>query len=166
MKAVRLTTLATTLSGLMLFSGTASAQAGSVTWQPIYNGNSSKCLEIENSSGSNGARAQQWACKGQTGALWRKIYTSDDGEFELRNYDGKCLEVENFLTANGARVQQWTCKGQPGSKWFLYNGDIRGPVYVNANSGKCLEVENSATWDGARVQQWDCVRQPGAYWWT
>lgn len=36
----------------------------------LVNANSGKCLEIENSSKSNGARAQQWSCNGQLGAYW------------------------------------------------------------------------------------------------
>lgn len=36
----------------------------------FVNANSGKCLEIANSSKSNGARAQQWTCKGQAGAKW------------------------------------------------------------------------------------------------
>ncbi|TQE19226.1 hypothetical protein Sipo8835_39790 [Streptomyces ipomoeae] len=36
----------------------------------FVNAHSGKCLEIENSSKRNGARAQQWTCKGQAGSKW------------------------------------------------------------------------------------------------
>lgn len=40
------------------------ADAGGGTYY-LVNAHSGKCLEIENSSTANGARAQQWDCKGQ-----------------------------------------------------------------------------------------------------
>ncbi|MEU7154960.1 RICIN domain-containing protein, partial [Streptomyces chrestomyceticus] len=43
------------------------ASLSSVAWA---NAKSGKCLEVENSSTKNGARAQQWDCKGQAGASW------------------------------------------------------------------------------------------------
>ncbi|MCF2528395.1 RICIN domain-containing protein [Yinghuangia soli] len=36
----------------------------------VINKSSGKCLEIEDSSLSNGARAQQWDCKHQDGSNW------------------------------------------------------------------------------------------------
>lgn len=36
----------------------------------FVNSRSGKCLEIENSSKRNGARAQQWTCRGQAGSKW------------------------------------------------------------------------------------------------
>jgi hypothetical protein len=79
----------------------------------IQNYWNNKCLEIVNSSSSLGARAQQWDCVGQRGALWRF-----SGPYII-NSSGGCLEIENSSSSNGARAQQWNCVGQSGAQWTL-----------------------------------------------
>ncbi|MEU7233375.1 RICIN domain-containing protein, partial [Streptomyces chrestomyceticus] len=79
------------------------------------NAKSGKCLEIENSSTKNGARAQQWDCKGQAGAGWYLLDLGGGNWSIVNAKSGKCLEIENSSTKNGARAQQWDCKGQAGS---------------------------------------------------
>ncbi|RLU86925.1 hypothetical protein CTZ27_24410 [Streptomyces griseocarneus] len=120
----------------------------------IFNAGSNKCLEIDGSSRSNGARAQQWDCNGQSGADWYLNRREADGSYQIINSSGKCLEIADSRTDNGAPAQQWTCTGALTQRWYItqYSG-----VYVriqNANSGKYLEVENSSKSNGARVQQW------------
>ncbi|MGW7786453.1 RICIN domain-containing protein [Streptomyces tricolor] len=83
----------------------------------IIRNHSGKCLEIENSSKRNGARAQQWTCNGQDGAKWRFVETSGDRLYIVNARSGKCLEIENSSRRNGARAQQWTCNSQAGSLW-------------------------------------------------
>ncbi|WP_373301057.1 RICIN domain-containing protein [Streptomyces violascens] len=34
---------------------------------------SGKCLEVDNSSTNDGARVQQWDCKGQAGSKWETV---------------------------------------------------------------------------------------------
>ncbi len=125
---------------------------------------SGKCLEISNSSTANGARAQQWDCKGQAGSKWGMADAGGGAYYLVNAHSGKCLEIENSSTANGARAQQWDCKGQAGSKWRFYVVAGQAAKVVNAKSGKCLEIENSSKSNGARAQQWDCNGQLGAYW--
>ncbi|MFC5722551.1 RICIN domain-containing protein [Streptomyces gamaensis] len=122
----------------------------------IFNSGSDKCLEIDGSSNSNGARAQQWDCRGQSGAIWH-LYRAEDGSHQIVNNSGKCLEVADSRVDNGAPVQQWTCTGARTQSWYIEQSqDFRHSVLIfNANSGKVLEVENSSSRNGARVQQWD-----------
>ncbi|MFH8516639.1 RICIN domain-containing protein [Streptomyces gelaticus] len=133
---------------------TRAATSSPADW--LVNAHSNKCLEIVNSSTSNGARAQLWTCKGQAGSIWR---LKPDGT--LRNpHSGKCLEIANSSASNGARAQLWTCKGQAGSIWRLKpDGTLRNP-----HSGKCLEIANSSASNGARAQLWTCKGQAGAVW--
>jgi serine protease len=119
---------------------------------------SGKCLEIENSSTSNGARAQQWDCLGQAGMYWRIVDVGSGYYHIVSNSSNKCLEIENSSYSNGARAQQWDCVGQSGALWTFSGANI-----IN-RSGKCLEIENSSYSNGARAQQWDCVGQSGAQW--
>ncbi|QLE73448.1 arabinogalactan endo-1,4-beta-galactosidase [Streptomyces rectiverticillatus] len=122
----------------------------------IWNSGSGKCLEIDGSSRSNGARAQQWSCNGQAGSFWR-LESAGNGLYEIVNENsGKCLEVADSSRFNGAAVQQWTCVGNDTQKWQIVQaGDRSGNVFVNYNSGKVLEVEDSGSWNGARIQQWE-----------
>ncbi|MFE5806743.1 RICIN domain-containing protein [Streptomyces sp. NPDC056491] len=129
----------------------------------IYN-QSGKCLEISNSSKADGARAQQWDCKGQAGSKWGMADAGGGNYYLVNANSGKCLEIENSSKSNGARAQQWDCKGQAGSKWRFYVVAGQAAKVVNAKSGKCLEIENSSKSNGARAQQWSCNGQLGAYW--
>lgn len=108
-----------------------------------------KCLEIENSSTSNGARAQIWNCNGQAGALWRFNRNSDGSYYLVNNKSGKCLEIADSRTDNGAPAQQWTCAGIATQRWIFNSSHI-----YNVNSGKVLETNNGSSANGAQVQQW------------
>ncbi|WP_078594452.1 RICIN domain-containing protein [Streptomyces sp. NRRL S-920] len=130
----------------------------------FVNWGSRKCLEIENSSSRNGARAQQWDCNGQDGAAWEWEWVGPGRQYWIRNaHNGKCLEVADSRRDNGAPVQLWDCsktaKGQlwlkpPAGSWEI----------SNYGSGKALEVENSSTRNGARVQQWTWTGADGQKW--
>ncbi|QLE75267.1 hypothetical protein FGW37_30020 [Streptomyces rectiverticillatus] len=131
----------------------------------LINKNSNKCLEIDGSSTQNGARAQQWECKGQPGAEW--VLKPDPGGLFwniVNQNSGKCLEVADSRVDNGAPVQQWDCAGNQTQKWdrLWTRGDEK--VFRNANSGNVLEIDNSSTSNGALAQQWQNSGQPSAYW--
>jgi Ricin-type beta-trefoil lectin domain len=128
----------------------------------FFKNSSGKCLEIDNSSLGDGAKAQQWECKGQAGMFWR-IYDNGIFGYLIVNYNsGRCLEIDNSSWSNGAKAQQWECKGQTGANWQLqFNGY---DLHVINSSGKCLEIDNSSWSDGAKAQQWECKGQSGALW--
>ncbi|MCC2279769.1 RICIN domain-containing protein [Streptomyces sp. ET3-23] len=108
-----------------------------------------KCLEIENSSSDNGARAQIWDCNGQPGSVWRFNRNSDGSYYIVNNASGKCLEIADSRKGNGAPAQQWSCTGIATQRWWFGGGHI-----FNANSGKVLETNNGDSSNGAGVQQW------------
>ena len=65
------------------------------------------CLEISNSSSSNGARAQQWSCVGQSGAQWSLVSVEPCGEATcvpvqaayVSHYTGLgCTGTESYYT--------------------------------------------------------------------
>ncbi|MFF4219718.1 RICIN domain-containing protein [Streptomyces nondiastaticus] len=136
----------------------------------FVNWGSEKCLEIDGSSGKNGARAQQWECKDQAGADW--VLKPEGNYFRIINANsGKCLEVADSRQDNGAPVQQWDCV--PQAKTQLWDrmdlidptwGDFNGTVFFNSNSHKALEIDGSSKENGALAQQWDYAGQHGARW--
>ncbi|MFC5721997.1 RICIN domain-containing protein [Streptomyces gamaensis] len=140
----------------------------SATVAPLSNGtvtnvNSKLCLEVDNSSKSDGARVQQWDCKGQRGANWSTQDAGDGYVHIVNKNSGKVLEIENSSRSNGARAQQWANRGQNGAKWRI-TSSARGLLLQNKASGKILEIDNSSRANGATAQQWDDKGQRGGYW--
>ncbi len=132
----------------------------------LINKNSNKCLEIDGSSTNNGARAQQWECKGQAGADW-VMKPAPGGRYVniVNKNSGKCLEVADSRTDAGAPVQQWDCTGNWTQKWdSLWGRGDSERVLMNGNSVQVLEIDNSSTANGARAQQWHDTDQPSKYW--
>ncbi|MEU8550757.1 RICIN domain-containing protein [Streptomyces roseoverticillatus] len=119
----RLATVAASGAALVLTAaGTGQAAGGTL----IVNTTSNRCLEIENSSKSNGAQAQLWTCNGQRGAEWKFVEIGGSGDntlYQVVNVNsGKCLEVADSRTDDGAPIQQWTCvKGVKAQQWRNYN---------------------------------------------
>ncbi|MGW2255306.1 RICIN domain-containing protein [Kitasatospora sp. NPDC001660] len=129
---------------------------------PVVNTNSGKCLEIDNSQLTDGARAQQWTCHDMPGQRWTLHWAGNGWAVQNAN-SGKCLEIENSQLTDGARAQQWTCYDIPTQRWDLVKGGT-GYALKNRNSGKCLEIENSQLTDEARAQQWTCYDIPTQRW--
>lgn len=117
-----------------------------------------KCLEIDGSSKSNGARAQMWDCRGQAGAVWR--FENQGGWYRIINVNsGKCLEIADSRTDNGAPAQQWSCSGGDTQRWGFAGGQI-----FNKNSQKVLEIDGGSDANGARVQQWQNANKTWQAW--
>ncbi|MFE5871986.1 RICIN domain-containing protein [Streptomyces roseifaciens] len=145
--------------------GTSQA-AGPFDYVPVLIKNhNGKCLEIDGSSKSNGARAQQWDCNGQAGARWGMYYMENDIYQIVNLNSGKCLEVADSRKDNGAPVQQWTCVGSATQEWQKYDlGNEHGAFLYNTNSWLRLEVDNSSNSNGARIQQWQAAEAWGQNW--
>jgi len=89
---------------------------------------SSKCLDVENSSGglANGLTVQEWDCTGTNNQLWR-LGRAGDGSSEflvVSILSGKCLDLDISQPgggfADGTRLQQWDCLfGQINQLWHL-----------------------------------------------
>ncbi len=89
---------------------------------------SGRCLTVEGTSTTRGARAIAWDCNSKANQRW--TYTSAG---ELRVYSGtdvKCLDVYRGLTDPGARVQTWTCHGGANQKWTMYDDAAAGGFFI------------------------------------
>ncbi|MEW9533242.1 carbohydrate-binding protein [Microbispora sp. NPDC049125] len=106
---------------------------------------SSRCLDVNGASQTNGALAQIWDCNSGANQQWTSTAAS-----ELRVYGNKCLDVNGAGTADGTAVLIWDCNGQNNQKWRLNSdGSITA---VGAN--KCLNV--TATANGTKAQIATC----------
>jgi hypothetical protein len=124
--------------------GTTPPPAG--TGQVVGAG-SGRCLDVPNSSQTNGTQLQLRDCAGGTNQKWAR---TDAGE--LRVYGTKCLDAEASGTSAGTRAVVWDCHGGPNQKWNINaNGTI-----TSAQSGLCLDASNAGTANGTPVILWNC----------
>ncbi|MBF5032440.1 endo-1,4-beta-xylanase [Micromonospora sp. ANENR4] len=112
----------------------------------IVGSQSGRCIDVPNSSQSNGTRVQLYDCHGQTNQRW--TYTSSR---QLTVYGSMCLDAAG--SGNGSAVQIYSCNGQANQQWNVNsNGTITG-----VQSGRCLDVWG--TGNGQQVQLYACNGQ-------
>ncbi|GAB1332273.1 endo-1,4-beta-xylanase [Streptomyces sennicomposti] len=114
---------------------------------------SGRCLDVPNSSTSDGTQVQLWDCHGGTNQQWAQ---TDAGE--LRVYGDKCLDAAG--TGNGAKVQIYSCWGGDNQKWRL-NSD--GSI-VGVQSGLCLDAVGNGTANGTQLQLYSCSNGSNQRW--
>jgi poly(3-hydroxybutyrate) depolymerase len=116
---------------------------------------SNRCIDIGNSSTTNGTQAQLWDCNGGNNQNW--TYTSSK---QLMVYGNKCLDASGQGTANGTAAVIWDCNGQANQQWNVNsNGTITG-----VQSGLCLDASGQATANGTKVQLWSCTGASNQQW--
>jgi hypothetical protein len=108
---------------------------------------SNRCLDVPNSSTTNGVRLDIWDCNGGSNQSWTLTAAK-----ELRVYGNKCLDVTSGATTAGTKVELWDCTGGANQQWNVNgNGTITG-----VQSGLCLDVTSGATANGSTVEIWTC----------
>ncbi|MFE7874935.1 non-reducing end alpha-L-arabinofuranosidase family hydrolase [Micromonospora humida] len=116
---------------------------------------SNRCIDVPNSTQTNGTRVQLYDCNGQSNQQW--TYTSNK---QLRVYGTKCLDANGAGTANGTGIIIWDCNSGANQQWNINaNGTITG-----VQSGRCLDVWG--TGNGQQVQLYDCHGQTNQQWRT
>ena len=108
---------------------------------------SGRCVDINNSSTTNGTQAQLWDCNGQANQKW--TYTSAK---QLMVYGNKCLDAYNNGTTNGTAVVIWDCNGQTNQQWNVN----AGATITGVQSGLCLDATGAATANGTKLELWAC----------
>jgi hypothetical protein len=124
--------------------------------QQIVGGQSARCLEVPNSTTTNGTQMQLWDCGTATGQRW--TYTSGR---QLTVYGGtKCLDANGAGSSNGTQVIIWDCHGGTNQQWNVNsNGTITGQ-----QSGLCLDANAAGTANGTKIILWSCNGQSNQVW--
>ncbi|MET7820819.1 ricin-type beta-trefoil lectin domain protein [Micromonospora zamorensis] len=123
----------------------------------IAGSQSGRCIDIPNSSTSNGARPQLWDCHGGTNQRWTHTPNRT-----LTVYGNKCLDASGAGSSNGTAVLIWDCNGQPNQQWNVNsNGTITG-----VQSGLCLDAVGSGTANGTQLHLWACHGGANQQWST
>jgi non-reducing end alpha-L-arabinofuranosidase len=116
---------------------------------------SNRCVDVPNSSTSDGTQVQLWDCGDATGQSW--TYTSSR-QFQV--FGSKCLDVYGQGTSNGTAVIIWDCNGQANQQWTVNaDGTITG-----VQSGLCLDANGAGTTNGTRIIIWSCNGQANQRW--
>ncbi|MFC4534194.1 arabinofuranosidase catalytic domain-containing protein [Sphaerisporangium dianthi] len=121
----------------------------------IVGGQSNRCVEVPNSSTTNGTQVQIWDCGSGANQRW----TSTSGK-QLQVYGNKCLDASGQGTANGTQVIIWDCNGGTNQQWNVNsNGTITG-----VQSGRCLDANAAGTANGTKLILWSCNGQANQRW--
>lgn len=114
--------------------------------QKIVGQQSGRCLDINNSTTTNGTQAQLWDCNGGSNQRWTHTASK-----QLVVYGNKCLGVGQSA-GNGTPVAIWDCNGQADQQWTVgADGTITA-----AQSGLCLDAAGQGTANGTKIQLWSC----------
>jgi hypothetical protein len=126
------------------------------TGQQIVGGQSGRCLEVPNSTTTNGTQVQLGDCGSATGQRW--TYTAGR---QLTVHGGtKCLDASGAGTSDGTQVIIWDCNGQANQQWNVNaNGSIAGQ-----QSGRCLDATGGGTANGTKIVLWSCSGQSHQQW--
>jgi alpha-galactosidase len=133
--------------GVVMYRVSGGTTAGTGTATVLRGVGSNRCLDVPNSSVTNGVQVEIWDCHSGTNQLW----TLTTGG-ALTVYGTKCLDAYNNQTTNGTAVILWDCNGQTNQQWRL-NSD--GTI-VGVQSGLCLDVTGAQTANGTLVELWTC----------
>jgi len=116
---------------------------------------SNRCLDVPNSTTTNGTQLDIWDCNGGSNQSWTLTSAG-----ELQVYGNKCLDVTRAATSPGSTVDIWPCTGGTNQQWTLNsNGTITG-----VGSGLCLDVTGGGTANGTLADIWTCTGGSNQHW--
>jgi hypothetical protein len=118
------------------------------TGQQIVGAQSGRCLDVPNSTTSNGTQVQLWDCGAAAGQRWTP---ASGGQLTVHG-GTKCLDASGGGTGDGTQIIIWDCNGQPNQQWNVNaDGTITG-----RQSGRCLDASGAGTANGTKVILWSC----------
>ena len=125
---------------------TTSSGSSGATGTIVSGLSSSKCVDDNNGSGTNGTKVQIWNCDGNTSA--QNWTVNSNGTLTIA---GGCMDITGAKYTNGTLIELWTCNGGANQQWTASNGEI-----VNPHSGMCLDDPASNTTNGTQLILYAC----------
>jgi hypothetical protein len=135
-------------------AGYAPSTASGATGTIVSGLSSSKCVDNNNGSGTNGNKVQIWTCDGNAAA--QNWTVNSNGTLTI---DGGCMDITNANYSNGTLIEWWTCNGGANQQWQAENGEV-----VNPASGKCLDDPASNTTNGTQLILYTCNGGSNQHW--
>ena len=125
---------------------TTSSGSSGATGTIVSRLSSSKCVDDNNGSGTNGTKVQIWNCDGNTSA--QNWTVNSNGTLTIA---GGCMDITGAKYTNGTLIELWACNGGANQQWTASNGEI-----VNPHSGMCLDDPASNTTNGTQLILYTC----------
>ena len=114
----------------------------------IVGGQSGRCVDVPNSTTTNGTQVQLWDCHGGTNQRW--TYTAGKQLHGVRQQVPGRQRPGHRPTAPRSII--WDCNGQTNQQWNVNaNGTITG-----VQSGLCLDANGAGTANGTKIILWSC----------
>jgi hypothetical protein len=136
-------------------TGSVGSGSGGGSGAVIRGVGSNRCLDVPNSTTTNGTQLQIWDCNGGSNQSWTLTSAK-----ELQVYGNKCLEVAGAATSPGSKVDIWDCNGGTNQQWTVNsNGTITG-----VGSGLCLDAIGGGTANGTLIDIWTCNGGSNQHW--
>jgi hypothetical protein len=124
------------------------------SYYKLLNRNSSKALDVNGGSVSNGGNIIQWDYSGGTNQRWA-ITSTGDGYFSIINQNSnKALDVDGSSVVAGKGIIQWDYSGNSSQQWRIYNIGFGYYKLINKNSMQSLDVNGGSLNNGSPVIQW------------
>lgn len=129
-----------------------------------------KCLDIQDSSSTIGAKLQLLTCNNSNGQKWTPLYFDSSlrgngkSTIYLVNYAvtpaGHCVDVYAFATNDGATASPWTCNREMNQEWAKGgNGSL-----MSTFSSKCLAPAGGSSADGTQIVIASCNGSTAQRW--
>jgi hypothetical protein len=125
---------------------------------------SSKGLDVQDRSTSDGANVQQWEYGGNPNQSW-DIVDLGRGEYAIVSEGStKVLDVMGHSRQDGGDVIQFRWNGGSNQRWRFEQTANGFFQIVNVGSGKCLDVRDKRADNGANIEQWSCSGATNQSW--
>lgn len=101
-----------------LFEASSNTEKPAEDWKQIVT-QSNQCLDVENSSGSAGAKVYGWSCHTGDNQHWQ---LTSAGKLISKASPGMCLDQ------TGRNITMEECNERPNQKWRFENGQLKNAV--------------------------------------
>ena len=114
--------------------------------------NYNQVMDLNGSSGQDGANVTSWALSGAGNQKWN-VNDNGDGTYRISSaVTGKVLDVSGGVASDGANVAQYSWHGGLNQKWIIEYDKDGGFVFRSAqNRGMVLEVSSFSPANGTNI---------------
>ncbi|KAF7794195.1 hypothetical protein EIP86_005327 [Pleurotus ostreatoroseus] len=132
-----------------------------VTAHQIHpNGDTSKCLDVQEANFSSGTLVQIANCTGNAAQQWYVNVNSDTTTIQVANTNF-CLDASDS-PSSGTQMKIWECTAGLAAQTWSYTSDNR----IALQSGQCLDDPFGTDRDGLVTQIWECTDDDSNQVWT
>lgn len=130
------------------------ASLTSGAYYKVINKNSSKSLDVNNSSVDNGGTILQWEYWGGTNQQWQFNALGNGYVSIINKNSSKALDVDSASSNAGKAIIQWTYSDSTNQQWRIIDIGFGYYKIINRKSGLSLDINGQSTENGGKAIQW------------